>query len=258
MNTIPKDVLEFLKEKSSIAFSTYVVNELKKLDVGGYFIQYCRSIVYNSIGDIKRFKRIREIDDPRDVISLGDEEDGMFHWYSIPLSKISEFEREKVWYITKRLQEDIPIEIYNDNSGESIGETINKLKNIDDEGFSVEELRRVFGRKYSELPSAYLEFLKQMGKRNNVFVGIDHSPFELRSYKESAYASQYFEPIWDEVRKELNNYFIFLSSQGCSWFMFKKDPRDNNPEIFLLTESSLDVKSIYPTFIDMLRTLTKK
>lgn len=123
-----------------------------------------------------------------------------------------------------------------------------------DEGYTHQELQLIFGDTLNRYPKAYLNFLHCFGKYNFFFGGLDHDPTKLNEYLSSVKSCISSFTNSEAAIKETEGLIVFLSSQGCNWYLFRLEDGDN-PPVYFCNESSewLVPKVQWSSFTEMLR-----
>ncbi len=106
-----EDLLSFLSKSYDENTVNSIYNKIKNrlVNVGNYELQSSRSLVYIAVRHPSFFEEAMRYDDPRDIISQGEELSGSYdHWFRIPLNDIDEYlVTAKEYYFDKETESDI-------------------------------------------------------------------------------------------------------------------------------------------------------
>lgn len=130
-----------------------------------------------------------------------------------------------------------------DNYSNRIGEVI---------GLEFDEIRQIENKFKIDLPAAYIEFLSKYGKNSGYFLSSYLMTVDkLSNNKESALDASYDEI--DDVKVEVkDSYFFFAQWQGYNFFFFDCSLKEDNPPVYILTDSP-EIKKYKDSFTDFLR-----
>ena len=128
---------------------------------------------------------------------------------------------------------------YSDGLGETIGLGIDEISQLEKD-FNI------------NLPTAYVEFLLKYGRNSGYLLSSYLMTIDkLCSNRESALDASYDEI--DDIKVEIkNSYFFFAQWQGYNFFFFDCSLKEDNPPIYILTDSP-EITKYKDSFTDFLR-----
>jgi hypothetical protein len=131
-----------------------------------------------------------------------------------------------------------------------LNQHLSLLGNI--EGLNDQDINQLEKEFKIELPSAYKEFLKLLGRKSGQLLGsylVERH--KLNGNKESAKIASVDD--LENKRVEIkDSYFFFAQWQGYNFFFFDCDENGENPPVYLLTDSPR-ISLYKPSFTDFVK-----
>jgi Ankyrin repeats (3 copies)/SMI1 / KNR4 family (SUKH-1) len=131
----------------------------------------------------------------------------------------------------------LPLHIPTERPVPDANEVLRRLKAIPEfrsvsfNGCSKAEVARLESTFRVQLPAAYRDFLKIMGKGAGDFLLSDHWTFQFDDVFTLARSDHYME-----LCNLPNTYFVFAAREGCQWVFFVADGKSNDPPVFLFDD----------------------
>lgn len=115
-------------------------------------------------------------------------------------------------------------------------------------GFSENEVQKVKDNQgISVLPKLFESYLTHMGHQGftQIFVGSDFGLFAMEGDKETMILNiEHRNTIYPKTITLPNDIFVFMSHQGHSYMFFESTDIDDDPPVYIYTESGFEVRKV--------------